>query len=88
MPQLTDWKCPQCGQRAPIGRYPVNCSCGYVDDGTDANADPTIYKRLAACETCMDYMGGERCKSIELGCRRAFRRELREGSCPRSKWSE
>ena len=38
------------------------------------------------CGSCPQYMGGHRCKLIDLGCRRTFNNHLRRLDCPLQKW--
>ena len=40
------------------------------------------------CEKCPQYMGGHRCKLIDMGCRRTFNRYLRRLDCPLGKWQK
>jgi hypothetical protein len=50
---------------------------------------PDLYtKRLETCETCHHYMGRERCKLLDLGCRQKFRDHLDNPDvmCPAGKW--
>lgn len=55
----------------------------------EPRAVPEIYwKRLEDCKPCVHYMGNERCKLIDLGCRNKFRMRLddEDASCPAGKW--
>lgn len=44
--------------------------------------------RLAICECCPSYMGNHRCSSIQLGCRKAYKKKLRDANCPLDRWKE
>lgn len=50
--------------------------------------DNLYWKRLELCTICHKYLGSERCKSLELGCRNAFRMALDspEAVCPEGLW--
>ena len=89
--------CPSCGLilNLPEDTKRIICRCQF-DSSTrpleEMIADRSHYtwQRLAACEQCCQYMGGERCKLIELGCRNRFRVLLHRetAKCPIGVWEQ
>lgn len=88
------WKCANCGVTIPKNlKFPVRCSCGYVDKGQmehvpHPSGDTVRKSRMDACESCDAYMGKERCKYISLGCSKSFRQRLTNvrDACPKDQW--
>lgn len=87
--------CPTCGLIVdlPETTKRIVCRCGF-DSSTrpleEMVADKSHYTwtRIKACEACVQYMGGERCKLIELGCKNKFRSRLHweNATCPIGAW--
>jgi hypothetical protein len=50
--------------------------------------DNLYWNRLELCLVCPEYLGSERCKRLELGCRNAFRMSLDSplAVCPVGVW--
>ncbi len=84
------WTCINCGLYIPGDvMETVHCICEDSLDkqsGNHQQTNPEIYRRETVCETCSDYMDNWRCKSVDLGCRKTFKRTIRKGNCPRYKW--
>ena len=79
------WKCPKCSH-PPIEVliFPVHCSCGNTQK--DEKVEEELSWQEMICENCPTYMGNQRCRLIDLGCRKSYKRELRKLKCPRKKW--
>ncbi len=88
----TIFECPTCGlvTNVPSTTRRLICRCGFdtVNGPEQMAATHFVWERIRTCEACMQYMGGERCKLIELGCRNKFRAVAYRttGRCPQSYW--
>jgi hypothetical protein len=90
------FECPSCGLvlDLPGDTKRLICRCGF-DTAERAIEDQAVdethftWQRIRVCEACEEYMGGERCKLVELGCRNVFRKTLLDtnGMCPLDRWS-
>lgn len=87
--------CPVCGLvlNLPSDTKRIICRCKF--DSAESSlqeliADKTHYtwQRLCVCESCGQYMGGERCKLVKMGCRNEFRVLLhgKASECPSGLW--
>lgn len=85
--------CPQCGSMAKVPKKFVilHCHCGHVTKHNELirKKNELSKSRIAICESCEQYMGKNRCISIDLGCSRTFLKfSMNEKkSCPLGKWS-
>lgn len=77
--------CKTCGHVVPSSGFVRVCPV-LREHHDSIETDPEIYRRIAVCETCPDYMDNQRCKSIDMGCRRTYRQQIKVGDCPRNKW--
>jgi hypothetical protein len=91
------FECPSCGLvlDLPRGTKRLVCRCDFDTAGRRVAAqavDEThfTWSRIRACEACSEYMGGERCKLVEMGCRNSFWTLLSDaaGQCPQSLWAD
>lgn len=88
-------RCVRCGRYVvtpnPPERVFATCPAAAPTDQPQppTPADPeTIKLRRSRCGDCDNYIGRERCKHIELGCRTAYRAVISAaaGRCPLDKW--
>lgn len=86
------FECPTCGliTNVPSTTRRLICRCGFdtVTGPSEMAESHFLWARIRRCEACDQYMGGERCKLIHLGCRNEFRAVAYHatGCCPRAYW--
>jgi hypothetical protein len=83
--------CPQCGFTIKIDpSRKFVCKCGYSTDSMSFNGvEEWVIDRHQICEKCPEF-NNDRCNKIELGCRPAFFKYIRnsQSECPLIKWTK